>query len=623
MSGDATRLGIVQDVKGWTVSVQFEPGTEAGLTFVEGHGYRIGQIGSFVRIPIGYRDLFGIVSQVGAGAVPERFRDEEPFGHRWLTVQLVGEGEAGRFSRGVSQYPTVGDPVHLVAEVDLARIYGRPDAPNFLRIGHLASAESIPALIDLNYLVTRHSAVVGATGSGKSTTVASILRRLANSATYPSARVVVLDVHGEYATALSDYAAILRVRAGENRADNLYIPYWALTFDELIELCFGSVDDAARGALLERVTAMKRKSLEAHPRPGVTPSEITVDTPIPFSAHQLWFDLHRLIYATHTVPQTAQSPDTEALHLNEAGEPDQPGDALEVIPPVYRPQDQSAGANPKVYLSGSTLNLRRPLEKFAALLRDRRFEFLFRPGPWLPTTGGAVEQDLDLLLSRWVGGPHTVTVLDLSGVPVSILTELVAALLRILYDALFWARNLSEGGRERPLLIVLEEAHAYIGKGMDSPASWAVRRIVKEGRKYGVGAMIVSQRPSEIDPTILSQCGTLVAMRLANSSDRQQVTSTVTDNLLGLMEMLPVLRTGEAVIVGESVNLPLRALIEPPPKDRLPDSNDPLVFDDRGPGGWNRRPEPSDYREVVQAWRRQNSTSPRVVAGTENEQDSD
>ncbi|HEV2173565.1 MAG TPA: ATP-binding protein, partial [Nitrospira sp.] len=190
------------------MSVQFDPGTEAGLAFIEGHGYRIGQIGSFVRIPLGYKDLFGVVSQVGAGAVPEGLREESPYGHRWLTIQLVGEGEGGKFTRGVSQFPTVGDAVHLVAEPDLAKIYGAPDAPNFVRVGHLASAESIPALIDLNALVTRHSAVVGATGCGKSTTVAAVLRRLANNAVYPSARVVVLDVHGEYATALDDYGAI-------------------------------------------------------------------------------------------------------------------------------------------------------------------------------------------------------------------------------------------------------------------------------------------------------------------------------------------------------------------------------------------------------------------------------
>jgi hypothetical protein len=604
---------VVQDVRGWTVSVQFDAGTEAGLAFIDGHGYRIGQIGSFVRIPLGYRDLFGFVSQVGASAVPERLREEEPFGNRWLTIQLVGEGSGGKFSRGVSQYPTVGDTVHVVAEADLEGIYGASGAANFIRIGHVASAQSIPALLDLNSLVTRHSAIVGATGSGKSTTVAAILRSLSNSTTYPSARVVVLDVHGEYATALGDYGAVFRAQADASTERRLEIPYWALSFEELVELCFGEVDDAARGYLLERITAMKRESFEAHPIDGLSVAQITVDTPVPFSAHQLWMDLYKTMYATHTAPATGQAEATEALLLNEDGTPVQAGDVMAVVPPLYRPQDLSAGANPKIYLSGSTLNLRRPLEKFAAMLRDRRYDFLFKPGLWLPAPDGSVQADLDQLLNDWIGGPHTVAVLDLSGIPVSILTNLVGSLLRIMYDALFWARNLSEGGRERPLLVVLEEAHAYVGRGADTPASLAVRRIVKEGRKYGVGAMIVSQRPSEIDPTILSQCGTLIAMRLGNTSDRQQVTGTVTDNLLGLMDMLPVLRTGEAIVVGESVSLPLRVLIDQPPLGRRPDSNDPLVFNETGPGGWNRAQEKSDYRDVVLAWRRQNPRSPRVV----------
>ena len=133
------------------------------------------------------------------------------------------------------------------------------------------------------------------------------------------------------------------------------------------------------------------------------------------------------------------------------------------------------------------------------------------------------------------------------------LSDLIGVLLRILYDALFWARDLPEGGRERPLLFVLEEAHAYLGKESANLAANAVRRIAKEGRKYGVGLMIVSQRPSEIDPTILSQCGTIFAMRLANDVDKGHVTNAASDNLKGLFDMLPILRTGEAIIVGEAV----------------------------------------------------------------------
>ena len=135
--------------------------------------------------------------------------------------------------------------------------------------------------------------------------------------------------------------------------------------------------------------------------------------------------------------------------------------------------------------------------------------------------------------------PTPITILDLSGIPSTVLNDLIGTLLRILYDALFWSRNLPEGGRERPLLLVLEEAHAYLGKEHSGTAAAAVRRIAKEGRKYGVGVMIVSQRPSEIDTTILSQCGTIFAMRLANEMDRGHIASAASDNLKGLFDMLP------------------------------------------------------------------------------------
>jgi uncharacterized protein len=191
-------------------------------------------------------------------------------------------------------------------------------------------------------------------------------------------------------------------------------------------------------------------------------------------------------------------------------------------------------------------------------------------------------------------------------VPVSILMDLVGVLIRLLFDALFWSRFLPEGGRARPLLFVLEEAHAYLNSGNEGAALVAARRVIKEGRKYGIGAMVVSQRPAEIDPTILSQCGTLFAMRLANTSDRSHVTGTVSDNLEGLFNMLPSLRTGEAIIVGEAVQLPLRTLIDAPAKDRRPDSHDPLVYDPDSKGGWNLAKRAEDYAKVVETWRSEN-----------------
>lgn len=163
----------------------------------------------------------------------------------------------------------------------------------------------------------------------------------------------------------------------------------------------------------------------------------------------------------------------------------------------------------------------------------------------------------------------------------------------------------------------MEEAHIYLNDSFKGMASKIVQRIVKEGRKYGIGAMIVSQRPSEIDPTILSQCGTFFALRLTNSTDRAHITSALSDNLDGLTSMLPILRTGEAIILGEAVKLPMRTSILAPPKNRRPDSQDPIVYDEftidesLSPGGWGIKMEGNpNYEELVETWRAQN---PRIA----------
>lgn len=608
MANSPTLLGTVQDVQGATISVALDKDTVSGLVFIDGHGYRIGQIGSFVRISIGLTDLFGVVSQIGAGAVPEALAKVEPYGYRWMTVQLVGEGQrGGEFRRGISQYPTIGDQAHLVTEQDLARVYGRPDAPNFVRVGSLASTESIPALIDIDKLISRHSAVLGTTGAGKSTTVANLLASLSNPDRYPSARIIILDIHGEYHAALQDRATVFRVNADEAHGEKpLHIPYWALNLDELLHVTpFRSLSDADRAALVEKVKEMRLASLQKQARAGVTADTLTVDTPVPFSIHRLWYELHRWVCSTHTAQAASQGPSTEAIERDASGNQIL-GDIMAVTPPKYQPI--TSGGAARVYLSSAPVNIRRQLMALQSLLRDTRYDFLFRPGPLCPepdlqNLDAQPTQDLDALLQSWVGGEKPVTILDLSGVPVSILMDLVGVLIRLLFDALFWARNQNEGGRTRPLLFVLEEAHAYLNAGNESAAAVAARRVVKEGRKYGIGAMVVSQRPSEIDTTILSQCGTMFAMRLANASDRSHVTGTVSDNLEGLFKMLPTLRTGEAVIVGEAVHLPLRALIDAPSKNRRPDSHDPKVYDPESLGGWNREKQTEDYARVLESWR--------------------
>jgi len=616
MRRDSTLIGTVQDVSGTQVSVALISDTVTGLSFHNGESYRIGQVGSFVRIPLGYTSLFGIVSQVGAGAAPLIENDSRPWGNQWLKIQLVGErGRTGKFERGVSQHPTINDAVHIVTEADLKEIYGPGDPVDFVAIGHLASAESIPALVNINKLVTRHSAVVGTTGAGKSTTVAGLLASLSNPHKYPSARIIVLDIHGEYASALDDRANVFRVSPETFKEErSLFIPFWALSFDELVKLCFGEIkDDRARAVLSDAIVELKRAAFKVGSFPGVDEERITSDSPIPFCLHKLWFDFHQREYRT-VVPKPGGAADEvdPAYVLGADGKPAQLGDAMSVLPPLYRTVKTTGKADERVQWGPDPIGLRQQLAVLASRLRDPQLAFLFQCGDWLPQYDGSVAKDLDAIFSDWMGNEAPITILDLSGIPTSILNDLIGTLLRVLYDALFWARKLPEGGRLRPLLLVLEEAHTYLGKEHSGSAASAVRRIAKEGRKYGVGLMLVSQRPSEIDSTILSQCGTIFGMRLANDTDRGQVSGAAADNLKGLFDMLPVLRTGEAIIVGEAVSLPIRTIIDPPETGRRPDSSDPNVVvrgnsenGFEGEGGWAIAKYPENYELVIRQWRAQ------------------
>lgn len=621
MQSKSTFLGTVQDVKGTSVSVTLANEALSGLTYVEGEGYRIGQIGSFVKIPIGYIELFGIVTIVGASAVPENQQANQPYGNRWLSIQLLGEGQRnGQFERGLSQYPTIGDEVHLVSENDLRKIYGQPDKPYFVNIGHISGAESISALIDINKLITRHSAVVGTTGSGKSTTVASLLTSLSNPKIYPSSRIIIIDIHGEYSQALKERANIYRINADKSQNEQeLYLPFWALNFDELVEISFGSfANDKDRTIVLERILEKKKNSIIKNPVEGVTVDNLSVDSPIPFSLNFLWYELYLQTFGRYYKDKPGAPLENLAFDTNDGKE--LKGDPITATTPIFKKLNTTKANGEIINYLPDSLNIGQQLHGLGSKLRIPRFDFIFKPGDWLPNEECKVTKDLDKLLQGWIGSDKPITILDLSGVPTTILNLIIGVLLRILYDALFWSRKLSEGGRNRPLLIVMEEAHNYLNDNFTGLASLTVQRIAKEGRKYGIGAMIVSQRPSEINSTILSQCGTFFALRLSNSVDRSHITSAVTDNLEGLTNMLPILKTGEAIILGEATKLPMRVLIEAPERDKRPDSYDPIVYDEKSPlnsltpGGWGIKRVATDenYKDMLQVWRSQNPNSPKI-----------
>ncbi len=587
-----TYLGRVVQVTGSSVSVKMSNSVSSGLAIIGGGAYKIGQVGSFVRIPQGYQDLLGIVSEVGADSKPERLVLEDVDDFRWMTVQLVGESIGSTFERGISQYPNINDEVHILVEKDLVKIYGSVSASH-ISVGRLASAEGIETKIEIDKLITRHSAILGSTGSGKSTTVASILRSISmnKAASFPSARVVLLDIHGEYSSALGDVAKVYRINPYKNE-NELYIPFWALNTNDLLGFLCGSLGDDKSLILRDKIVELKNKLLKEKgvSFPGVEPNSLTADTPIPFSLKQLWYDL-----IDQEIMTLEGSNRNEPALIKE-------GDADQLLPPEYKPHGMGA-AGP--YINTAAPGLKRQLERMKSRMLDHSYDFMLHPGPWDPDLKGKTESDLDELLKNWLGHEKPITILDLSGVPSDVLIRLIGALLELIYEALFWSRDKSEGGINRPLLIVMEEAHRYLKSGTSGTALQVAGRIVKEGRKYGIGAMIVSQRPSEVDETVLSQCGTHISLRLSNPADRARVKGTMPDGLASLMDMLPALRTGEAIITGEAASLPMRSRIFLPPEDKRPNSEDPQVAE-----RWSIKRIAEDYGQVIVSWRAQ---SPRRV----------
>jgi len=620
---DPTHIGDVTNVQGGTVTVSVIQEAAPGLTFSRGHAYFVGQVGAYVRIPLGLIDLFAIVVQVGSVAAPDEILEGVIPGRPWMRLELLGEAHRdGAFNRGVARYPSIGDRVLLVTANDLNRIYEVEDRSKSLRIGHVTNAPHLPAMIDVTRLVNRHAAIVGSTGSGKSTTVASIVGALVSPVRFPSSRILIIDVHGEYGHSFGDSSLNLRVDADENvnttDADRqLYLPYWALPFDDFLYLAFGQVDENSSTIVQSLVTEEKRAYVVRHRELELNVNAVTADTPLPFSVRKLWMTLHEMHFSTHTAMSNAQSDETRTYAIDDDGNPRR-GDVESVTPPTYMPT--TSGGADRVYLSGSAINIRRQTDSLGAKLRDPRYHFLFRPGPWDVSESGDTESDLGDFLNVWLGTPKAVLIADLSGVPNQVLQRVVSVLLRLIYESLIWARKLSEGGRERPLLIVLEEAHRYLNDSNDA-AGEIIERIVKEGRKFGVGTLIVSQRPSEIRPTVLSQLGSFIVHRLSNSSDRSLVQATLPDNLAGLFDVVPVLRTGEALVTGEIVKLPVRVVIDVQGSAR-PDSSDPEVIGRELPGGWDVPRVPQDYYDVAWVWRHLTPNSRRMVTSiTENRQE--
>ncbi len=578
-----TLIGQIHSVKGGVLTIRLHDDLPTFM-MVDGHSYRVGQVGAFLRIPLGYTHIYGVCTLVGAAAAPQNEESNSTFGNKWLSATLFGESIGGEFERGVSQYPTIEDEVHLVTPQDMKVIYGSTKEERSITVGHIAAASGISGKIDLGKLVTRHFAVVGSTGSGKSNLLAVMLEAIAKQG-YPAARVLIIDPHGEYASAIGQHGRVFKIKPNAEKEEfPLHIPFWALPFDELQTIALGDMSPSNESIVRDLITAKKLESAK-HFANKPLDTVITADSPIPFSVNQLWFDLDSFERQTYS--------DSEKTNPEKVATEGNPATLVSNQYPSFSPGSKSPYAATPRGIS-KQLNLMR------SRIMDPRYAFLFNLGKELmPDLNGKTEGDLHNLVQSWVGHDKPLSVLDVSGVPSELLSTIVGTLVRIVYDMLYWALDLPISGRNQPLLIVLEEAHLFIPEGEKSAAHRTLSKIAKEGRKYGIGLCIATQRPVDIDRSILSQCGTLIAMRLTNQADRSKVEAAMPDDLGALSGMLPALRTGEGIVLGEAMPIPSR--IQFFKARKRPQGDDPEM-----PELWRKqRPDGSLYESALNNWRHQ------------------
>jgi len=593
MNNEITYLGSIIRVDSSTVEIEISDQIPSSAPIINGRVYKIGQIGTFVKMPVSNISIYGIVSSVSN--TPSNSEDnsiKQIIGSRFLTVQLIGEKIGDRdFEKGIGTYPTINDEVHLVIEKDLFEIYGQKDS-NSIEIGKHSSSENLAVYVDIHKLILRHCAILGSTGSGKSNTTVSILKAILND--YNGSRIILVDPHGEYASAFPD-AKVFKI----NDTDNpLYIPFWLMNFDELAYFLVGAkpVDDAKPDyrKFRELITKLKKENHNKLKSGNVEKNFVTADSPIPFNVRKVWHEMNWWLNATFSESTRDKQTRTTAQLAKDAADNPINGDFNNLISAEFVPYPMGTGAPYKSkhqdYYSYE--------KKLLSRIKDSRFDFLFNPGDYKDENS---PKDLNNILNDWIGNDEKLTILDLSGVPFEVLDITIGLITRFVYDSMFWGRFEDYTGKNRPLLLAYEEAHTYLNKNdNNSYSKKAVERIFKEGRKFGVGAMVITQRPSEISETILAQVGTLIALRLTNSGDQGIVKSTAPDNLNSLIDLLPSLRIGEAVIVGESIKIPSRVRIKL--NNPRPSSEDPKLVE-----RWSKSFDKNDenYKSVVKKIREQ------------------
>lgn len=480
------------------------------------------------------------------------------------TLKVKAGDKPDDFSRSILNFPDIEGECYTLERVNLEKLMGiiseKSKGEHTLDVGHYTLDEKAKAYLDGNKLFQRHAALLGSTGSGKSWTVATILERAKE---LPSANVILFDLHGEYKSL--KYAKHLRVAGpddlGKKNPEILFLPYWLLNAEEMQAMFIDRSEFSAHNQVMvfqEIVTKLKKEVLKKEGKTEVLNS-FTIDSPVPFP-------LDSVI--------------SEIADLND-----------EMV------QGARGLKQGKFYGQFSRL-----LVRLKSKIADKRYGFLFQAPEELNSYSalyGIAENLMDFTVRN--EQRNQVKVIDFSEVPAEILPVIVGLVARMVYQVQFWMTS----DKRQPLVFVCDEAHLYLPKKnetnpLEKRALENFEKIAKEGRKYGVGLLVVSQRPADVSDTILSQCNNFIVLRLTNSEDQSIVVKLLPDSMKGFTDLLPILDIGEALIVGDAVLLPTRVKITMPAEGNRPLSATVDFWDE-----WSKEDKRSDVVQAVENMRKQ------------------
>lgn len=565
-------IGKIIEVDGSRIIAEIDPAISDLSRVFAGENYPIGQFGSIIKVHFGRRSIYGLVSRLRMKAdyqlekgLPVASSDE-----RIIEADLFGEGEWRRkgedefaleFERGVATYPLPQQTIYLTPKSELRFIYG--DAKGaVIQLGEHVGSGGAPCYAELNELLGKHTAILGSTGAGKSGTVAAVIHSILERGEIAKHKhwhpqIIILDPHNEYSKAFPTHQ---RLSTDEG---SLKLPYWLLDLEESLSLFIGKTEFAATSQSNIVKNALISVREQAADKLGLDKSLLTVDSPVPY----VLGDCNGLDHFGKKEGELY----TEGL-----------------IGAIN--QQRPTGADKKAHEDFSKV-----IRKIDSLLKDGRLKFMMES--W-----DGDKDPLPKIVNQFLTQKTTVQIVDLSGVPNEVAGVASAAIARIVFQLKVWQ---TEAERQNsPVLLVCEEAHRYVpnrGEAQYEAAQSAIRRIAKEGRKYGVGLLLVSQRPSEVEATVLSQCNSWIVLRVTNDADREHVRSVLPDSMSGLTKMLSGLRRQEAIFVGQAATLPTRVMIRSLSDEQLPRSND-VDFDK----GWQQKAMTiKQIGNVVTKWRYQ------------------